>query len=365
MIKSADSDRSTRKTGDAAAPLPIRPRYLVALFGGMFGAMAVFCLLLLSMSTTNNLPPPAFSNSLCVDEKLNFLREHPIAQPNLLVIGSSVAWRHVDGEAIARNLPGRQPLNGAFCGLRAHQAVYVANWLLDREPSIRQVVMIVDPQDFTGCWRVRDAAFSRQDVDHYVYEHAASWGYYLHYFAPLSLMRNAMGIKQQRAGLNDMDPLVFTEYGDGPLDPKTDRGLYYGKPEALDGQCFAALNTLAERLQNEGKALLLVSTPLHPQWKKTYDPDGKLLADFDRHLAEALAGTSGLYWNADRLWTPPADAFVDAIHMRWSAAQRFSSALAHELAASSETAGEGKKSPANAYEVALRTPASPTSENHP
>ena len=37
------------------------------------------------------------------------------------------------------------------------------------------------------------------------------------------------------------------------------------------------------------------------------------------------------YWNADREWVAPPAAFVDAIHLRWSAVQDFSMALAEQL----------------------------------
>nr|WP_236614270.1 hypothetical protein [Stutzerimonas azotifigens] len=307
------------------------PRYLLALGAGLFGALGAFCLFLGGLNATDNLPPPAFSNSLCVDEKLNFLRRHPVTDPDLLVIGSSVAWRHFDGAAIVHASPATRPLNGAFCGLHANQAVYVGNWLLDREPSIRRVVMIVDPQDFAGCWRVRDAVFDRRDADAYVYGQASPWWYYVRYFAPVSLVRNALSVKAQRAAQIEMDPLVFSRYGDGPLQTASSRGLYYGHPEALDRSCFAALQSLATRLHGEGRELTVVSTPLHPEWKARHDPDGLFLADFDSRLLGSLKGTPAQYWNADREWNASTDAFVDAIHLRWSAARDFSVALAQQL----------------------------------
>ena len=202
--------------------------------------LGAFAALLAWLHHSDNLPPPAFSNSLCVDEKLRFLRHNPIDQPNLLVIGSSVAWRHVDGDVLRSSAPELRPFNGAFCGLHANQSAYVADWLLDRQPSIRQVVMIVDPLDFAGCWKVPDAVFDREDADHYVYQQASRWGYYMRYFSPRSLLRNARTIKAQRANEIEWDPLVFTRHGDGPLEPRADRGLFYGEPDPLDNSCFAA-----------------------------------------------------------------------------------------------------------------------------
>lgn len=323
----ADSGR----TRTASVPGQVRSRYLLSLFAGLFGALALFCLLLLGLDRTGNLPPPAFSNNLCVDEKLSFMRDNPVRSPNLLVIGSSVAWRHVDGHVLTQALPEIRPLNGAFCGLFANQATYAGHWLLDREPTIRSVVMIADPQDFAGCWRVPTAVFNREHVDPYVYEDASRWGYYMRYFSPRSLARNALTVKAQRAGRVEWDPLVFDRFGDGPLATANTRQLLYGRPEPLDRHCFDALRAMSERLQQEGRQLMVVSTPLHPQWKEKYDPDGTFLAEFDRHILDSLSATGGTYWNADKDWSTPVTSFVDAVHLRWSAAQQFSAALAEQM----------------------------------
>lgn len=327
-----DGSATNGETGStASAPRQVRSRYLISMLIGLLVALLLFCGALVGLARTGNLPPPAFSNNLCVDEKLHFLRNNPIPSPNLLVIGSSVAWRHVDGNVLTNAAPDIRPMNGAFCGLFANQSTYVGNWLLDRHPSVQSVVMIADPQDFAGCWRVPDAVFKREHVDPYVYEEQSRWGYYMRYFAPKSLARNALTVKAQRAGKIEWDPLVFNRFGDGPLKTNNVRELMYGKPDPLDRNCFAALREFGERLKAEGRPLLVVSTPLNPQWKEKYDPDGSFLADFDQRIHNSLSEIGGVYWNADREWRTPPDAFVDAVHMRWSAAQQFTAALAEQI----------------------------------
>jgi len=315
----------------ASAPSQVRSRYLLSLFAGLAGALALYCLTLLALDRTGNLPPPAFSNISCADEKLSFMRDNPIQSPNLLIVGSSVAWRHVDGHVLTQAMPEVRPMNGAFCGLFANQSTYVGHWLLDREPTIRSVVMIADPQDFAGCWRVPTAVFNREHVDPYVYENASPWGHYMRYFSPKSLLRNALTVKAQRAGQIEWDPLVFNRFGDGPLDTSNTRELLYGSPEPLDPSCFEALHEMSARLAQEGRQLMVVSTPLHPQWKEKYDPDGTFLADFDKRILDTLSVTGGTYWNADKDWPTPVTSFVDAVHLRWSAAQEFSVALAEQI----------------------------------
>jgi hypothetical protein len=321
------------QTKEAQAAASVHLGYLAWLLAGLLGALAAFYFVLLALRATDNLPPPAFTNSLCVDEKLSFLREHPARSPNLLVIGSSVAWRHVDSATVARVAPGLRPLNGGFCGLRANQAVFAANWLLDRQPTVEQVLMIVAPQDFAGCRKNATAVFDREDVDRFVYgSGASSWPYYLQYFSPSSLIGNARRVKDKRANLIELDPLVFTPFADGPLDTKSSQPtLSYDQPEALDSACFSALKSLATRVHQEGRQLTVVTTPLHPDWKAQHDPSAAFLNDFDAKLLAALQPTHARYWNADREWKTDPASFTDAIHLRWSAAKDFSAVLARHL----------------------------------
>lgn len=309
-------------------------RYLASVLAGMLGALAAFYGALQLLQSTGNLPPPAFSNSLCVDEKLTFMREHRAGSPNLLVVGSSVAWRHFDSATVASQSKGSlKPLNGAFCGLHANQTVFTANWLLDRQPTVKQVVLIASPQDFTECRINRQAIFNRQDADDYVYGGASQWPYYLRYFSPISLMGNARRVKGQRANLVELDPLVFTAYGDGPLNTSQSvEGLNnYGQPEPLDPVCFQALESLAQRLQKQGQVFTVVTTPLHPVWKAREDPSGAFINDFHRRLASSLKGTNARFWNADSEWKTANTSFTDGIHLRWSAVQQFSVELAKQL----------------------------------
>lgn len=331
------SDRQ-EGTESGARAAPVSLGYLGALLAGLCGSLVLFYLLLLGLQATGHLPPPAFSNRLCVDEKLSFLREHPMVAPNLLVVGSSVAWRHFDGAAIASASQTVRPLNGAFCGLHVNQSNYVADWLLERHPSVRQVVMIVAPNDFTQCRRRAEAVFDKEAVGNFVYGGASRWPYYLHYFSPVSFIRNAWSVKAQRANLVErdnllvQDALVFDRFGDGPLDTQSSHAtLRYRLPKGLDPTCFDALQSLADRLHREGKRFLVVSSPLHPVWKTQEDPKGAFLAEFDRRIRQALRATKAQYWDADGEWTTSPASFTDAIHMRWSAAQDFSAALARRL----------------------------------
>lgn len=325
--------RETPKATDESAPQASPRRYLIALAAGVVGALAAFYTGLFTLLATGNLPPPAFTNSLCIDEKLSFLREHGAVSPNLLVMGSSVAWRHFDGAAIEQSFPAIKPLNGGFCGLHVNQSAYAADWLLERYSSVQHVLMIAAPQDFAGCQAKPTEVFDREDVSDYVNEKASPWPYYIRYFAPGSIVNNARNIKARRSNEVQLDPLVFDRFASGPLDTDKSRStLLYGTPDPLEPECFEALGELAERLHDQGRQLTVVSTPLHPEWKAKVDPDGNFRKAFNDQIAAALDDTHATYWDADSEWSTEPSWFTDAIHLRWSAVQDFTSAVMHHLA---------------------------------
>ena len=309
----------------AAVSTRVSPWYLVVLAGSALAALAAFYLVLMGLETTNRLPPPAFSNSLCVDEKLEHMRTHKPSSPKLLVIGSSVAWRHFDGASAEKVSPGSAPYNAGFCGLFADQSVYVANWLLDRNPSVKEVLLLAVPQDFEDCTGHPAAIFDRKDADEFVYGGASRWRYYLRYFDPISLVRNAKGIAAQRSGANDLDPLVFDGYGAGPLDTSVSRDLTYGPVFRQDPACYAAVAALSKRLKSEGRRLMIAATPIHPDWKAQYDPQGKMVGAF---TSGAKAIPASEFWDGDKANLFDKSAYTDAVHFRWSAAGKFSQALA-------------------------------------
>ncbi|GGC67756.1 hypothetical protein GCM10011504_52170 [Siccirubricoccus deserti] len=308
---------------------PVRPWYLVSFLGSIAGIFILYYMSLWTLSAVGRLPPPAFTNSICIDEKFAFLRQHPPVSPTLLVIGSSVAWRHFDGVTAERNSPGTVPLNGAFCGQSANQTVYTANWLLDRYPTVREVLFIAAPQDFDDCTTPPTASFNRQDVDGYVFGGTSPWLYYTRYFSLVSLIRNAIEIADKRSGENRIDPLVFDRYGSGPIESDRNRGrLLYGDVERLDPACFEALSHLSVKLQQEGRRLMVASTPLHPQWKLQYDPQGQMRNRFNSGILAALRTGGGQYWDSNLSFHLDETLFFDAIHLLWDGVPKFTEALA-------------------------------------
>jgi len=125
--------------------------YLLAVFAGAITALATFCAVYGSLYFAGILPPPPLSNSVCVDEKLVFLRNAPQIDPNFLVVGSSVAWRSFDSRVIVEQNPHVRPLNGGFCGMQINQSAFLTTWMTDHWPSIDSVLLMASPLDFNRC----------------------------------------------------------------------------------------------------------------------------------------------------------------------------------------------------------------------
>ena len=300
--------------------------YLGGVVLGALVMLAVLVYALIGLSAAGALPPPQFSNTLCVDEKLAAMRVAPPRQPDLLVIGSSVAWRHFNAPAALASSPGLRPYNAGFCGARLDQTERVARWLTGRLPSVRRVVLVASPFDFQGCSMHTESHFDIADADRFVFDGASAARFYARYFDPVTLVRNATSVGAARHDIAGLDPLVQDRFGDGPSEPRRNRGLFYDGGEAFDPACFAALHRMALLLRRQGRSLDVTITPLHPRWTARY-ADPRLATG----VATALRDTGARFHPT--VHTPAVRSFYDAIHMRWSGTAAYTRALVRTVGA--------------------------------
>jgi hypothetical protein len=328
-MKAAESP--IRATVPAEGARPFALSYLLALAVGGLSVIVLFGVALVSLDSVGRLPPPQLANTLCIDEKLRFLRasssfDAPSHRPTVLAVGSSVSWRTFDGEAVERATAGRAtPFNGGFCALKMNETAFTTRYFLERYPSVRDVVTILAPQDMTDCRNARAQIFDPHDVDRYVFGDTWVFPLYLKYFDPFSFVKNIFRMRNAfRWGF------AFDRYGGLPIDTKEIHArLIYGNLEAYDAECFTALRGLASELKADGRRLVVATMPLHPDWLERYDPQHRRVSQFEQRIDDALAGTGAVHWRP-KGFTLQRDDFVDAIHIRWSAAQGFSRALVEE-----------------------------------
>ncbi|WP_435169051.1 hypothetical protein [Falsirhodobacter sp. 1013] len=308
-------------------------RYLLALVAGALMVPGLFLLMLALLDPDETRPPPQFSNSLCVDEKLAAMRRSPPQDPDLLVIGSSVAWRHFNSPEAIELRPGLHPYNAGFCGANIKQTEAVANWMLTRLPSLKEVILIASPVDFEHCEdqstnTLFPAGFDVTEADTFVFADGSPLLYYLRYFDPMTLWRNGRGLEARRTDIRSYASLVTDEFGDGPIEPPGSRRLLYGAP-TFDAACFAGLHRIGMELRKRGIGFHVAVTPLHPEWLRLYDQGGQVTATLDTAIREALAGTGGRFIKAGT--GIEEAAFFDGIHLRWSYTDEYTRFLLAEV----------------------------------
>jgi len=326
---------------DTRSRINIPLRYLLAALGSAFGTLAVYVGLLIGLNAKGHLPPPPITNNVCLDEKLQFLRDNPDIRPDVLVVGSSVAWRDFIGEQARLHAPSTWPLNGGLCGLHADQIDFAARFFLPHYQTIRKVGGIIAPQDFDTC-AASARLFDSADVDAFVSGKSWIYTYYLRYFDPVSLVRNALTIARQRSDPDTYDTIENDAFGDSPSNTDLFQDQNYGAFSGFDSRCFEALRDLAYFVGRSGRPLTVVISPLEPSWHTRFDPTGTTAGEFRRSINKAIFGTRAALWDADKEMELTKADFIDAIHLRLGAARRFSAALseAAEFRLPTEASGD-------------------------
>jgi hypothetical protein len=121
--------------------------------------------------------------------------------------------------------------------------------------------------------------------------------------------------------------MIFTQYGDGPLDPGPQGGLGYGAVPKLDGACFTVLRHLAQDLAGQQRRLIVAMTPMNPDWNRSFDPSGQTRRAFADGLRQAVDGTPATVWDGNQNTHFEAADFSDGFHLRWTSARAFSERL--------------------------------------
>lgn len=336
------SGPTTTTTTNNATNVDSWRSYIIVVFATIIALLGAYIGSLVVLKRTGHLPPPAIVNEVCADEKLMWLREHLPRQPDLLIVGSSIAWRDIDSQQLVENHAAVNPLNGGLCHLEINQANFATSFYLKHIPSIRTVTSVVVPQDFTDCQKATDQLFNPATASAYVFNKRWAYSFYITQFDPVSLVRNAIYVRGMRDGENQFDSLQMTKYGDGPLYTHGYMGLMYGKVAGFDPACFTALHDMAVNIAAGGRRLFVATAPVNPLWEARNDPAGQQRAELADGIRSALAGTGAVFWNGNRAVPMQRSDFIDAIHLNWSAARRFTAKLAKQIAAGQVVADRNK-----------------------
>ncbi|MCE6952537.1 hypothetical protein LAZ29_16510 [Cereibacter sphaeroides] len=272
----------------------------------------------------DKMPPPAISGSIATDEKLRYLRQRGDEPVDVLAVGSSITWKHLDGAPF--DARGGKFVNGGTAYLRIHETRTLTRFYLDLYPGISHVVMLSALPDFSGCTG-DGSIMDLDDARAYVRGDRPVAYFYMRYFAPLRYAMQARRREQQQVPFDGFG-YWMNEHGTTPSTRPTDANDELRYEELpLEPACLEALDQLEAELAARGIDFTLVLTPVAPRYSGLYPRTVRAMDD-----AARFARTHGIrvldysddktYGNSD---------FWDAFHMQWPAAKRLSREVAETL----------------------------------
>lgn len=309
-------------------------RYVIGMALGALATPAVLLSLYLGVSRylPDHLPAPAITSLEPLDEKLRYLRDRFDGEtPDVLTVGSSITWRHLDGDTLVRAAGGDLTvLNGGTGLLKTHQTRAMVQFYLDRFPGIVTIATFVGLPDFDDCKRRPASLMDPEDAAAYAFEQAEPLPLYLEYFAPVRYVRTGLNLPERTEPLTG--DLWQDEYGSGPMQipQEMQEGLRYGRID-LDPLCIDQLVALAVDMEAAGKRFVIVFAPTHPDYWKYY-PGGlnrlrATIAQVKQRVRPHGAQVVDMHVDPDYL----AADFWDAFHMQWAAVRRFTAEIAPAL----------------------------------
>jgi hypothetical protein len=306
-----------------AAELPIRS-YFAGLLGGVLLAFALVVGGLGLLAWTGRLPAPPITKVEFLDEKLRFLRERQDLDPTFVLVGSSMALRQFDGQPFASRLGQKHVLNGASTLINVHQTRFLTSFYMEHLAKLQTVVLMLGPPDFENCTTPANL-FDPEDASGYAFKQDIAAPLYLRYFAPVLYLRRARNFQERRVPLKG--DFWMDEYGSSPLQwtPEMMRGLRY---EALkfDRSCVDGLLQTLTDIKAKGIRPVVVLSPVHPEYRQKYPEAIQRLKEVGGKVgAELREGVD--FFDMSESDFEAAD-FFDAVHLQWTAVQRFSDKLA-------------------------------------
>ncbi len=320
-------------------------RFLLGFVAGMAGVIVGLGTLFVSLDQADRLKAPAFANRLSFDEKLRLLREEPLNDVEILLVGSSTTLHGVDGDLLRQALHFRGGIaNLGVQDLRINQARFLAAQFLPVYPHVTEVIMVSTMLDFKDCQNTPARFFNPEQVKKYLSRSMPEVFYQFKYLDLEGVVKRAADIKDLRQSTEDLDAVSFDRSGAVLLNVPRDRiapRLWAGLPITLDPACYQSLHALVEDLRRAQLLFTYVIAPMRPGYLAYRDPDGALLAEHRQRLREQLAGTGALMIDAHAALKMPEEAFFDAYHLNRDWVQQLTRYIGEQMTTrSAELQGE-------------------------
>jgi len=276
-----------------------------------------------------NIPPPRISDSISLNEKSLWLRNHLVNGCGILAIGSSMTLNNISSTTVHRRLPDKSYINASSWGMTIRQTATLLELIQDYcQPE--QVIIATSPVDFQHDNRPDQnysADLLRCLLDGCPLIMAHVKGFTLEYY-----LDNLFNIARQRQQRNSYDSLSFDPGGGVPFADSGFRinGKRWGNtnilaPPAIDAGNYQKLARLAGKLQAGGIRLILVQSPVRSELVN--DSILQSLSIHWQRMAGIAESTGAIFLNLglDPRFTDKD--FVDAGHLKASGAEMFTNLI--------------------------------------
>lgn len=300
-------------------------RWIRRFFALVGAGLAAIAGLLGALFLDDRLPAAPLTAKACIDEKLAFIRGAALDEATLLAVGSSATWRNLDLSRMDRSIAGARPLNGATCALFVDQTSFLLEFLLDRAPLTRTVVTVLAPRDFEQCDPNAREFFSPTLAALHFKALAPGWLVHAVNFRAPYILKAAIELKQQRQA-NFKVPLWSDRYGSSPLNDK----IGFNPPPRFDDRCYGALRAMAADARRRGVRLVVVTVPVMPAWRREFDPDGHIVAEWLARVRREVAAENALLVDG-REHRLGDENFADPVHLLWPYTGAFTEFIAEHI----------------------------------
>ena len=246
------------------------------------------------------LAPPPLSATLCIDEKISFLRNRDLSQVRIMGAGSSATWRNLDMSVFG--LDPTKALNAAPCFLHIDQTAFLVSLLAEMMPNLQNVITIVAPRDFENCSPQLTQIFDPALGTAFIQKQIPVWLPYVVNMRAPYILRTAITLPSERALNQDA-------YGSSPLKQANS----WRPAPVFDERCFVAFKNYSLAMAQKQVRLWIATVPTMPEWADSYDPTGVIIKRWTHRLKEL--SQSGTHIVDGREISFRSEQFADSVHL--------------------------------------------------
>lgn len=278
----------------------------------------------------DDLPAPAFSNSLSFNEKIDFIRDKDLSNIEYVAIGSSMTLNNVDSEVMAKHF-GENYLNLGSWGFKISDSKKFLEEMIGFFPNLKAVIISTTFVDFSSTTR-------NIEVDYELVKRSLKYELgIIPYITNLDLRYMLNNSKTNKAKMSDSgsyDILSYDNFGGVILEISQDQiNQERWNNDITDFDVsekeLTSLKNLIEFLKNLDVRTVIA---IPPQREGLMNDEKLKIINIEISRIIAVAQPSGAYFinSFDQgLW---ADSlFVDYCHLNKTGAEKFTKLISDEL----------------------------------